>query len=118
MFKIIRFSVFLFLFQQVSAQVLVDSPLYQQLKGSGQLGTVNTAANASIQLPVASVQPATYNKANACDCYIAPDATYTLAMQPNDDGSTGLIPIPFTFNLYGQAYNSIYINNNGNITFT
>jgi hypothetical protein len=118
MFKIIRISVFLFLFQQVNAQVLVDSPLYQQLKGSGQLGTVNTAANASIQLPVASVQPATYNKANACDCYIAPDATYTLAMQPNDDGSTGIIPIPFTFNLYGQTYNSIYINNNGNITFT
>jgi hypothetical protein len=109
MLKILRFSAILFLYQQLNAQVLIDSPLYQQLKGSGQLGTVNTEANSSIQLPVASVQPATYNKANSCDCYIAPDSTYTLAMQPNDDGSTGIIPIPFTFNLYGQAYNSIYI---------
>jgi hypothetical protein len=38
-------------------------------------------------------------------------------MQPNDDGSSVLISIPFTFNLYGQAFNAIYINNNGNITF-
>ncbi|MEY4792784.1 MAG: putative signal peptide protein, partial [Bacteroidota bacterium] len=98
--------------------VLADSPLYQQLKGSGQLGTVNVEANTSYQLPPASVKPASYNKANACDCYIEPDSTYTLAMQPNDDGSTGIIPIPFTFNLYGQSYNNIYINNNGNLTFT
>lgn len=102
----------------VNSQVVTDSPLYQQLKGSGQLGTVNTEANEAIQMPIAGVKPATYNKANACDCYITPDSSYTLAMQPNDDGSSALIPIPFTFNLYGQAYNSIYINNNGNITFT
>jgi hypothetical protein len=108
----------LLLLTNIQAQLLTDSPLYQQLKASGQLGTVNTDANPSLQLPVASVQPATYNKANACDCYIEPDASYTLAMQPNDDGSSGLISIPFTFNLYGQAYNSIYINNNGNVTFT
>jgi hypothetical protein len=100
------------------APILADSPLYQQLKGSGQLGTVNVEANTSYQMPIAGVKPASYNKANACDCYIEPDSTYTLAMQPNDDGSTGIIPIPFTFNLYGQAYNNIYINNNGNLTFT
>jgi len=54
---------------------------------------------------------------NVCDCWVQPDATYTLAMQPNDDLSTGVIPIPFTFNLYGDLYNSVYINNNGNISF-
>jgi hypothetical protein len=64
-----------------------------------------------------TVKPSSNSKANACDCYIEPDSTYILAMQPNDDGSTGLIPIPFNFNLYGQTFNSIYINNNGNITF-
>jgi len=52
-----------------------------------------------------------------CGCYKAPDGTYTLAMAPNDDGSTSEIPIPFTFCLYGANYNSIYINNNGNISF-
>jgi hypothetical protein len=64
-----------FFFTSVQAQVLTDSPLYQQLKASGQLGTVNTEANTSIQLPVAPVKPASYNKANACDCYIEPDST-------------------------------------------
>jgi hypothetical protein len=118
MFKYLLLALPVLLFTSIQAQVLTDSPLYQQLKASGQLGTVQTQANSSIQLPVAGVKPASYNKANACDCYIAPDSTYTLAMQPNDDGSTGLIPIPFTFNLYGQAYNSLYINNNGNLTFT
>ena len=118
MFRTILLFVSFFLILKVQAQVLVDSPLYHQLKGSGQLGTVNIEANTSLHMPLASVKPASYNKANACDCYIEPDSSYTLAMQPNDDGSTGFIPIPFDFNLYGQTYNGIYINNNGNLTFT
>lgn len=52
-----------------------------------------------------------------CNCWIQPDNTYQLAMQPNDDLSSGLINLPFTFNLYGDLYNSVYINNNGNISF-
>jgi hypothetical protein len=118
MFKSVYILVCFCLLTQLQAQVITDSPLYQQLKASGQLGTVNSEANPSIQLPVASVKPASYAKANACNCYIEPDSTYTLAMAPNDDGSSSLIPIPFTFNLYGQSYNSLYINNNGNLTFT
>jgi hypothetical protein len=38
-------------------------------------------------------------------------------MLPNDDGSSALINLPFTFDFYGNAYNSLYINNNGNISF-
>lgn len=34
----------------------------------------------------------------------------------NDDGSYRVI-VPFNFNFYGTQFNSIYINNNGNITF-
>ncbi len=52
-----------------------------------------------------------------CNCWIEPDANYTLAMAPNDDLSSGIINLPFTFNLYGDLYNSCYINNNGNISF-
>ncbi len=36
----------------------------------------------------------------------------------NDDGSSPLIPLGFSFNLYGTVYTSCYINNNGNITFS
>ena len=36
-----------------------------------------------------------------------PDNTYTLAMQPNDDGSSSLINLPFQFDLYGDLYNCL-----------
>lgn len=52
-----------------------------------------------------------------CSCMQTLDSTYVLAMAPNDDGSTAAISIPFNFNLYGASYNSLYINNNGNISF-
>jgi hypothetical protein len=49
-------------------------------------------------------------------CFIDPDPTYT-SFPGNDDGSVGPISLPFTFNLYGSSYTSVYVNNNGNITF-
>ncbi|MCW5899595.1 MAG: gliding motility-associated C-terminal domain-containing protein [Flavobacteriales bacterium] len=52
-----------------------------------------------------------------CDCWIPPDGTYTLAMAPNDDGSSAPIFLPFQFNLYGDLFNLVYINNNGNLSF-
>ena len=110
--KHLLFLVSLFLSQTFLAQVITDSPLYQQLKASGQLGHVVVQPNHTIGNVTGkpSVKPNPTTKSNACDCYIEPDSTYILAMQPNDDGSTGLIPIPFNFNLYGQTFNSIYIN--------
>lgn len=38
-------------------------------------------------------------------------------LPPNDDGSTGLVPIGFGVNFFGTRYESVYVNNNGNITF-
>ena len=35
----------------------------------------------------------------------------------NDDGSTGLVPLPFTLDFFGQTYSQLYVNNNGNVTF-
>lgn len=35
----------------------------------------------------------------------------------NDDGSTPAVSLPFTFNLFGNNYTQLYINNNGNVTF-
>ena len=43
---------------------------------------------------------------------------YTWTELPaNDDGSTPQLNIPFDFELYGTTYNSLYINNNGNVSF-
>jgi hypothetical protein len=36
----------------------------------------------------------------------------------NDDGSTGLVPIGFAINFFGANYTDLYVNNNGNVTFT
>jgi hypothetical protein len=44
-------------------------------------------------------------------------ATWTLAEPRNDDGSSALINLGWTFQFYGTNYTSCYINNNGNITF-
>jgi gliding motility-associated-like protein len=55
---------------------------------------------------------------SACSCYIPPDGTYTDAFPGgSDDGSTSQLSIPFNFCLYGTNYNSLYVNNNGNVSF-
>ncbi|KPC55082.1 nidogen-like domain-containing protein [Amantichitinum ursilacus] len=40
-----------------------------------------------------------------------------VAMDRNDDGYSSEISLGFNFTLYGNTYNSLYINNNGNVTF-
>ena len=35
----------------------------------------------------------------------------------NDDGSTGLVNLGFSFNYFGNTYTQTFVNNNGNITF-
>jgi hypothetical protein len=36
----------------------------------------------------------------------------------NDDGSTGVVGIGFTIDFFGSTYSNLYVNNNGNVTFT
>lgn len=104
------------------AQVVVGSAEYQNLKENNALVDSNLVYDPAVFSPagltpiITPPAPSSGNRA-ACDCYVQPDATYTLAMGPNDDGSSGIINIPFNFCFYGQTYTSFYINNNGNITF-
>ena len=39
-------------------------------------------------------------------------------LAPNDDGSTGLVDIGFAINFFGSDYSQLYVNNNGNVTFS
>ena len=49
---------------------------------------------------------------------IRTDAGFTTNTLPrNDDESTGLVPLGFSFNFFGLTGNQAYVNNNGNITF-
>jgi len=40
------------------------------------------------------------------------------ALDRNDDGSTGIVPIGFSMNFYGDSNTTLYVNNNGIVTFT
>jgi hypothetical protein len=42
----------------------------------------------------------------------------SLALAANDDGSTGLVGVGFAGNFFGTNFTQVYVNNNGNITFT
>lgn len=35
----------------------------------------------------------------------------------NDDDSSGVVSLPFAANFFGTTYNSLFVNNNGNVTF-
>ena len=45
------------------------------------------------------------------------DGCSDYALARNDDGSTGAIDLPFIVNFYGQAYDQLFVNNNGDVTF-
>jgi gliding motility-associated-like protein len=99
------------------SQVQIDSDEYQKLKTEGRLDQFQVVPGDFT--PQLNETPITRgaSRSSACGCYTPPDASYTLSMTPNDDGSTSLIPIPFTFCLYGDTYNGLFINNNGNVSF-
>lgn len=108
--------------------VYLGSPLYQQLKSQNLLGNytvLSPPANPIIQAPI-PYNGSPQNRANAaCDCIVPLDSSFTIVPfnsgyapdYRNDDGSSPVIAIPFNFCLYGSTYDSLYINNNGNISF-
>ena len=48
--------------------------------------------------------------------FSATDGTWT-AIPPNDDGFSGIVPLGFDFDFYGDTYTEGCVNNNGNISF-
>lgn len=108
--------------------VYVNSPLYQQLKSQNLLGNytvLQPPANIPAQAPI-PYQGTPETRANAaCNCIVPLDSSFTVvpfygATAPdyrNDDLSSSIITIPFNFCLYGSSYNSLFINNNGNVSF-
>ncbi len=86
----------------------------------------NTKKAATAQKNLAGAEAQKSNRATAdivpaCNvdngCFIPFDDTYT-EIPRNDDGFYGPISLPFAFNLYGTNYNQVWINTNGNLTFT
>lgn len=108
-------------FSQTTKPPTTDSKEYEQMKLQGKIPEGMNITNAKSFAPTLDDLKrlgVTHKIASSgCGCYQAPDATYTLAMAPNDDGSTASITIPFSFCLYGTTFTSLFINNNGNVSF-
>ena len=101
----------------MAQQITLDSKAYQALKQN------NALEGKELILPMPSVTPQNYQgkpseKSGLCDCLIPLDSTFQLAMLPNDDLYSNSIALPFNFSFYGTSYDSLYINNNGNISFS
>jgi gliding motility-associated-like protein len=104
-----------------------------QWENAKQSGTIDGKAKAApktgtpappMQYKIAPnipVKPAT----TSCQCWQTRDSSWNIvpmdfATPPeyrNDDFSSPLISLPFSFCLYGTTYTDCYINNNGNISF-
>nr|WP_294859827.1 nidogen-like domain-containing protein [uncultured Fluviicola sp.] len=104
-----------FAFGQSTQLISVEE--YNQLKVSGTLDpAVNYQLTTNTDNPVVHYS-GSQEKNGVCNCMVPLDSTFILAMMPNDDQYSNLISLPFTFDFYGNTYNSLYINNNGNISF-
>ena len=97
--------------------VSISSEDYQQLKLSGTIDPNVTYVFSDVAFPTNIKYNGGLQKNDLCDCMVPLDSSFTLAMLPNDDNSSPLISLPFTFDFYGNTYNSVFINNNGNVSF-
>ncbi|HRH38670.1 MAG TPA: hypothetical protein PK760_10010, partial [Flavobacteriales bacterium] len=97
--------------------VILSPEAYDVAKQNGTLPA--NAIPSMDEVPLGTPPPVGEERGGGvdCNCWIQPDGSYTLAMAPNDDGSSTIINLPFTFDLYGDTYTSCYINNNGNVSF-
>ncbi|MBL4830329.1 MAG: hypothetical protein JKY55_10665 [Aliivibrio sp.] len=51
------------------------------------------------------------------DGFGGPTGYGELAMEKNDDGSSNELDLPFEINFFGNSYSTVFVNNNGNLTF-
>jgi gliding motility-associated-like protein len=107
--------------------IYVGSEEYQVLKENGQLNLIPQEQIISIPgekilnpddfAPQISVMGGGSVPSINCNALVPIDNTFIPGMGPNDDGSSALITLPFDFCFYGQSFNALYINNNGNVSF-
>lgn len=108
--RVFYFFVFLVFFSPLFGQVPdVDSEAYDLYKRT----SIYTPEKAEYPKDV----PIQFTRQARNGLLVPLDDTFSLAMSPNDDGSSALINLPFMFNLYGTLQSNFYINNNGNISF-
>jgi len=95
------------------SQINPGNPNYNAMKLAGQIPQPQQVTPTP---PIPAILPSNLGPKNGT-LKVPLDGTFTQAMGPNDDGSTGLMTAPFTFCFYGTNQTTFYINNNGNVSF-
>lgn len=115
-------------------KVLIPKETYAEMKAHGDLkpgvnyiiiNDTKSGVNKSESPRIKNSSKEKNRAPGTCSCLVPVDATFSVADfsgytgpdYRNDDGSTSAKTLPFTFCFYGTNYNSVFINNNGNITF-
>jgi hypothetical protein len=109
---------------------------YIEMKKNGQLDVTKNYQFTDAVAPAGP--PVKYTSgertpSTICSCLLPLDSTFSYvpfvsyssdptmavygATYMNDDASSSPITLPFSFNFYGVNYNTVFINNNGNISF-
>jgi len=89
---------------QVELHPTIDVPAVRESLASGTIDPAGSAF-AFVVAPVRTIGAAVRSG-------------FDLTTLPrNDDGSTSLVPMGFTANFFGTEYSTLYVNNNGNVTF-
>ncbi len=86
--------------------------------GPGELtGTGNAGAN-MIGVADAATYDALFNQSGGIAGGVTVEGFADGTLAPNDDGSTASpVPLGFSIDFFGNDYSSVYVNNNGNVTF-
>ena len=98
----------------LSAVLTPESPDYDAWKRD-QIKPVSISEKSRVTAP--TISSFERSERGPVNLLVPLDDTFTLAVEPNDDGSTDEIMLPFIFSLYGEPYQSLWINNNGNVSF-
>lgn len=108
------------------AQAPVGNEAYQAWKETQAL-PVTAPAHPQVHPQHSGHLANSFRDNDDCACWVMPDSTYTTINNDTawnasgwgngDDGSFGPVTLPFSFMFYGQAYNQVYININGSISF-
>lgn len=130
-------TLFLFLFLGTVAIAQIDiravgSQRINDLKAQGMLTGKEKYSNSQASQQNSRIAlPAPHQASALCDCWIPRDGSWQIGQfdyqggsggpgvapeYRNDDWSTNSISLPFNFCFYGQTVNSIFLNNNGNIS--
>ncbi len=100
---------------RATGQTLLSPQDYQRLKEEAALpADAGLATHGPVNLRPTS---GTRDNDGGCSCWVVPDSTYTLASEEADDVINVVAHLPFSFNFYGELFDSLYVNMNGNVSF-